>query len=410
MSEGRSLPLEGLPLVLSTLKQVPIGDQEESLLLAECLRLGDNERLTARLSRFSPENWNTIVSQAQRHGVMPLVAWRLKALEPGIRLPQELGRALQESLVMSAARNLRLFHELGILLQELKEAGLPVIALKGVHLASLIYPDIALRPMIDADLLLRKEHLPQADAIARSLGYSPYRRYHLAQEVRRHHHLPLYTKAGSLALELHWGLAPPTSSLKIDVEGLWSRAEAAQIAGAPLQVLSQEDLLLHLCLHLCRSQFFPGLRGLCDIAQVLSLDGKRPDWEQLEGRAEEWGVLQCVRLVLWLANELLEAPLPPGDDLAAQEASQAQLYALARRQVLELAWPPHPALNTIWQAKTLAEKTDTFLRYALLPPELIARKYALPGNSKKVYFYYLVNLKDLLVEASHRLRQTPHVK
>jgi hypothetical protein len=59
--------------------------------------------------------------------------------------------------------------------------------------------------------------------------------------------------------------------------------------------------------------------------------------------------------------------------------------------------PPelHPDLARLrrkqpWQARA------TGLVGALFPyPEYVAAKYALPPGSKKVYFYYLVRLKDL---------------
>ena len=54
----------------------------------------------------------------------------------------------------SAHRNLRLFGELRQILRAFNAAGLSVIPLKGACLAEMIYGNIALRPMVDVDLLL----------------------------------------------------------------------------------------------------------------------------------------------------------------------------------------------------------------------------------------------------------------
>lgn len=70
---------------------------------------------------------------------------------------------LKKEYQWSLARNMILFDELGRVLEAFNEAGIDVIVLKGAALAQTIYPDIALRPMGDVDLLVKKEGLEKAE-------------------------------------------------------------------------------------------------------------------------------------------------------------------------------------------------------------------------------------------------------
>ena len=57
----------------------------------------------------------------------------------------------------SAARNMRLYKQLENFLDKFATEKIPVIMLKGAHLAWTVYPNMALRPMADVDLLVRNE-------------------------------------------------------------------------------------------------------------------------------------------------------------------------------------------------------------------------------------------------------------
>jgi hypothetical protein len=61
--------------------------------------------------------------------------------------------------------------ELEVVLAALTEAGLLTILLKGAALAYTLYPDPALRPMSDLDLLIHPQDLKQAVQVIQSMGY-----------------------------------------------------------------------------------------------------------------------------------------------------------------------------------------------------------------------------------------------
>ena len=62
-----------------------------------------------------------------------------------------------------------LYHELNRVLRALVEAHIHVIALKGVHLAALVYDDIGLRRMSYTDLLVARDHIEVCDKVMQYL-------------------------------------------------------------------------------------------------------------------------------------------------------------------------------------------------------------------------------------------------
>ena len=137
---------------------------------------------------------------------------------------------------MTFARNMNLYHELSHVLTVLRHDDIPVIVLKGAHLAEIVYENIALRPMCDVDLLVKKEDLTRVQRKLLETGYSPF--------------------TNRLLLDIHWHLENSMTDLPVDMDMIWERAQPAFIAGVKVLVLSPEDLLLHLCLHLGFHHFF----------------------------------------------------------------------------------------------------------------------------------------------------------
>jgi len=79
-----------------------------------------------------------------------------------------------------------------------------------------------------------------------------------------------------------------------------------------IQVLSPEDTLLHLSLHVCKHRLAGGFRAFCDIAAVIAASGSRFDWEQVCRRACEWRVADLVHVPILITDRLLNAGVPSG--------------------------------------------------------------------------------------------------
>ena len=255
------------------------------------------------------EEWPALLAMAVAHAVQPLLAQRVlagasrDAIPPGVQA--EL-RAVQEE---TTHRNMRRLRDFAAAATALQARGIPAIALKGMQLAPLVYRSLAARAMRDLDLLVPATSLTEAAEAMRELGYAPAQPYRVSSGAVPYfmHHVPPFVRHGLSTIEVHWHITPPPSSVAI--EELWQRAVPARIAGVDTHVLSTEDLLLHLAVHATyNSRCVVSVRACCDIAEVVRT--QNVDWDAAIDRARRWNVGAGTYLVLRLARELLDAPIP----------------------------------------------------------------------------------------------------
>ena len=264
-------------------------------------------------------DWGAIAALAARHGISPLLYQALTESGVASAVPSEILQSLREAFLINGARNALLYHDLGQLLTALQQNSIPVIVLKGAHLAALVYDNSALRKMNDIDVMVKNTDLEKTQSILQRLGYAPDS-YKSTTPPERDHHLPRMVKGSGPCIEVHWAIASPAVPFNIDTKGLWQRAQPVTIGGAATLALSYEDLLLHLCVHttshyserfsITHAPFCLGLRPLCDIATLIDRYKNEIDWQKLQSRATEWRASKCLFMSLLLVKKLLRANVP----------------------------------------------------------------------------------------------------
>ncbi len=371
-------------------------------LLLYCLRTSPDKTDAGRIPPLLEADWDDLLQQSDRHKITPLVYHRLKTFHPDIPMPSRvLGRLRQEYLT-NAARNLRLYNNLQKVLKILRRESIPVIALKGAHLAELIYDDQALRFMGDLDLLVKKDDLMRVDALLLEMGCTPTTINRIAGEDNNQ--FVYIMPKRDVSLEIHWSILSSLFPFTIDTDGQWEKSRPVLIAGVDAAVLCPEDLLLHLCLHAgCTHGFEPGLRLFCDISEILGHYGEDIDWGVVQRRTREWGIGKCVYLTLKLTGEFFEPVLPEGLLEALKPGDFEERFStLAREQIFSRrlrTGPPlsmWPAVARFWGSARLRDKVTLFLKGFFLPREAMARMYPAPADSLRIYYYYVIRLKDLL--------------
>jgi hypothetical protein len=348
----------------------------------------------APLERLSSRGWNQLLEAAARHGLRPLLYGRLTSrTDLAAAAPENVLLALREYFLKNGLRNTLLYQDLGRLLEALRQESIPVIVLKGAHLASLVYSQPALRQIGDIDVLVRECDLAKTAARLCRMGYSPQGgadppetradgQKAVLASAGKHlpvNHLTPFVKPPHLQIEVHWTIA---STHPVRVEDLWRRARPASIAGQETLVLSPEDLLLHLCLHACQHQFEFGLRQLWDLRAVLERHGSEIDWSEIQLRTGQWRAARSVYVALRLARDWANAPVPAAC-LAALEPPgwQPRWLALARKLALSSAEDVTPqtqdrspmwALALAWACPTLMGKLKALWKVAFPSPRYMA--------------------------------------
>ena len=345
-------------------------------------------------------DWTAVLHQAGANGVTPLLYHRLKTAVPAPYLPSPALEQLRDACVLSAAKSLQIGRELAQILEAFERHQVPVVVLKGAHLAPTVYGSLALRTMCDLDLLVRRPDLPRATEILAGLGYAD--QYFGVEEVdyTRHHHLRPMAKPGGIRVELHWTIVQPTAPFDLDVDGLWQRARHAEVAGVDVLVLSPADLVLHLCLHASFGHKFRlGLRPCWDLLEVVGHYGRTLDWNEVVGRSRLWRVEKYVYVTLRLVRELLAADIPPSA-IAALEPRDfpPEIVGWARACIFapDLGAAVSPSMARLWTARRLKAKLTVLFRTLYPPRPTMARIYGTPPGSARIYFYYAVRWADLL--------------
>jgi len=363
--------------------------------LLRCLGAEDFRAAADALRDLSSGDWERLVRKSVNHHVAPLLYRSLKRLGPDVDVPDNVSSRLRGIYQTNTVKNLRVYHELGTVLRGLTMDGVPVIVLKGAHLARFVYGDIGLRQMCDVDILVRKPDLMKTQDRLLGMGY------HLPEFTRNNLvHLFPFSKPGVLRMEVHWTLTPETDPLTIDVEGLWERACPVQIGGGEALLLSPEDLLLHQCLHAAYTHgFVLGLKPFCDIAETIRHHGSRIDWVRMRSSARRWKTERCVAVVLCLLEELLamSAPLRLTGSFEAG-GSDAEFVAIARQQIFSVEDDSGTATASLkrslkpWGRDGFIEKAHRLLKILFLPPENMRAKY----QTERLLLSYLIRPFDLL--------------
>ena len=132
---------------------------------------------------------------ARGEGVLPYLEWMGGGLA-----------TLRASAAVQLARSARLAR----LLDQLAGAGVTAIVFKGAHLAYACYPDPALRPHVDTDLLI---HPDEAKTVQRVFEQTGHRRLpHVSGRfVLSQFHYIDGSVGGAHAYDVHWQLATPVA-------------------------------------------------------------------------------------------------------------------------------------------------------------------------------------------------------
>jgi hypothetical protein len=156
-------------------------------------------------------------------------------------------------------------------------------------------------------------------------------------------------------------------------------------------VLSTEDDVLYLALHLSIGSEFGRLIWFTDIDAVIRRAAATLDWDVLVARAHAWRIAAVLRFVLDVLRDSFDTPVPPEiaralDALPGRQRVVRRLFDGTRPPALERA----PADHRTYLAETLLmDRPADIARLAwnaIVPPaEWIALHYAVAGPKVGVY-------------------------
>ena len=348
--------------------------------------------IAVRLRELAAENidWEYLFLLARRHAVVPLIYYQLDRTASDL-VPEEHLRKLKQHYVENSARNTLFTAELCRLIDLFAEAGIEAIPYKGPVLSLFAYGNLSLRRFVDLDVIVKKTDVLKAREILLAEGYTPSYSLSLTQHellLRTQHNFQFSRDNGRSIVELHWEIAPHLFASSVTAEQIWQNLIAIDVNGTHVKTLSPDDLLFSLCIHGSR-HLWERLSWICDVAELVTRHSF--NWTTLLDRAVMADSERMFLLGLYLAHELLEAPLP--DEVRQRCQSDEQLVVLAGNVIEHLfngTTHAPPTSREIFSYNIRVRKTlgarARYLAYVFRPTDSDLSRRSLPRHMSFVYY------------------------
>ena len=255
----------------------------------------------------SDEQWDELCRRVGQEGI---AGFLVEAVSDGAWPATEAQAAkITELHAASAVSSLLLERELLAVLGLFDAAGIGYRVLKGSAYAHLIYPDPALRPFGDIDLLVLSEQIDAALGLLAAAGGT--RRYAEPRPGfdRRFSKGACIVMPSGHEIDVHRTFVAGPFGLTIELPRLFATSTTFLLAGRAVTALAREERFLNACYHTVLGHRPPRLIGLRDVAQMVCDD--QLDVDRVLRMARSWDaevvVAHAVSLT-WTNLRLAEVP------------------------------------------------------------------------------------------------------
>ena len=243
----------------------------------------------------SLDEWSSLLNFLQAHWIIPFLYRKVGSLPQECRPPEPIADEMRQAFLFSRVRSLHMERQLREIIEGFQEEGVRVLVLRGPALAFSLYPDPAMRPSCDLDLLVLPEQVVQARGILESLGYKCLaKRFEVARDFFREECFVHQKNPGNkFPVDLHWvhwELHPFfKGSEEVDIQDLFQRACKVETPTLAFETLHPVDYLIHSAIHLIMiHKNEMRLSWIYDTALLAQHLQVPDDWETLKERSVAW--------------------------------------------------------------------------------------------------------------------------
>jgi len=307
-------------------------DVSDELLTYICSVLREETPLA---SEASLTEWSAFLEVLRAHWIIPFVYRKIGSLPPECHPPEPVTDEMRQAFLFSRVRSLHMEKQLREIIEAFQNEGLRVLVLRGPALAFSLYPDPAMRPSCDLDLLVIPEDVIQARGILERSGYKCLaKRFETSRDFFREEcFIHQENPDNKFPVDLHWvhwELHPFfKGSEEVDIEDLFQRAWKVETSTLVFETLHPVDYLIHSAIHLVMiHKNEMRLSWIYDTALLAHHLQVPDDWETLQERCVAWRARlpleQCLKMAqVWAGLELPEGfddfstwPRPTEDESA----------------------------------------------------------------------------------------------
>ncbi len=345
--------------------------------------LKDEPSLLPKLTR---EQWLKLFSILTSHRILPLAYWRINSLPMEFALPKQIIHRMRMAFLRNSVRCFRIEKQLREIIEALKAQGIGVLILRGPGLAWSVYPNPALRPCDDIDLLVLPEQMIKARSVLEKLGYrSLNKKFILSRDFyREENFIHKKNPADNLLLDLHWEnweLHPLFRRNGQGIEELFQRAIRIESSTLTFETLHPVDALIQAAIHLTMlHRQNMRLVWIYDIV-LLARQLQRPEqWEELKERSVTWMARLAVEDSLKMAQFWSGFQLPDGfDDFSSWPQPTAE-EALVWSDSIKGHWMRVLLKKCLSSPSGLLKMARSLFHLLFPPPDIM--RYCYPASPR----------------------------
>ena len=336
-------------------------------------------------------NWRFFKRIIFYHQLIPLTYLNLKDFYALI--PRGIVNFLKNNTYSTLQRSHYFWREFLLITDAFQQSSVTPVPIKGVAFLADIYQDTFLRNMVDIDVLVQQENFLKAERVLLGLGYKK-ELLGLKEEYWRdeqYHIVFSKSNAGfTIIVELHWAMDYKRKKRHILPE-IWQRLRDIQYGGRKIKVLSPEDSILSLALHLRRFGDILSLKNVYDGILIMRKYQANFDWDYCVAMSDKYAMRVTLFFLLAQMQFLSGYNIPK--------------YVLKR---LNISWLRKKVIRAFIAKNTFSIQDSTRSKYVFLqlhfllydsilepvtfiiniPREQFAKFYGLKAYSDRAEFFY----------------------
>lgn len=247
--------------------------------------------------------WDKIIEEGKAHNIEALLysAIESKSIK---NIDEELLKSWKLTTFNSGVNQLQHIKNVSSILNLFRENNIPVIALKGLVIRKL-YPRPELRTMCDADLLVHKKDLDKSEELLIEEGYTLM----VGSDLMHH----AYYK-NNTHIELHWTISNERyfEGIPQIEKSVWENAVEVAVGDSKALSMNDEDMAVHLCLHMASHLINRGfgIRQICDLVLLIDKKGQLINWDGFIEKIRLCNIETFAKTIFLICNKLFSVNIP----------------------------------------------------------------------------------------------------
>lgn len=263
------------------------------------------------IKMLTGKDWLLIDEVARRKVITTFIFYKFKERDLLRFLPQAIRDTWQQHFYNNLKHNEIILRELSNILNKLKDSDIEVILLKGTSLLVDGYANSGLRPMGDADILIKSRDIFRATQALKEAGLNL--KSHRSSVLAGGFDADLMFANNNLVLEAFPNLYQYERFKGIlwsKQNDIWGNSRLVNLEDQQFRILSSKDQILHLCQHICIEHLLNNVVHFLDIRELIGHHKNSLNWVELLDEARKQNLSSCLYYALLFTKKFFCADIP----------------------------------------------------------------------------------------------------